>query len=44
MNRIESGKIVEEFYAWDVYKLLENIGLVQPLSKLVPSAQPSASV
>ncbi len=44
MNRFENGKIVETFYAWDVYKLLENMGLVQPLSKLAPSAQPSASV
>ncbi len=44
LDRFENGKIVELFYAWDVYKLLENMGLVQPLSKLVPTAQPSASV
>lgn len=44
LNRLENGKVVESFYAWDVYKLLELIGLVQPLSKLAPSAQPSANV
>ncbi len=44
MNRFENGKIVETYYAWDVYKLLENMGFVQPLSKLAPSAQPTASV
>lgn len=36
-NRLENGKFVEAHYAWDVYGLLEQMGLLQPIQKLMPS-------
>jgi steroid delta-isomerase-like uncharacterized protein len=45
LNRIENGKFVETYYVWDVYKMIEQLGLLPPLQKLVASgAQPAARV
>jgi predicted ester cyclase len=43
INRFDGGKIVETYYAWDVYKMLEQLGLVPPMQKLATGqAQPTA--
>lgn len=46
VNRFENGKLVEQHYAWDAYKMLEQIGLLPSLQKLVSgqAQQPSARV
>ena len=45
INRFENGKLVDQFYAWDVYKMIEQLGLLPPLQKLIAGqAQPSAHV
>ena len=37
MNRIENGKFAEVVYAWDVYKMMEQLGLLPPLQKMIQS-------
>lgn len=45
LNRMENGKFVEAYYTWDVYKMIEQLGMLPPLQKLVASApQPTARV
>jgi steroid delta-isomerase-like uncharacterized protein len=42
VNRFENNKIVETYYAWDVYGMIEQLGLLPPLQKLAAS-QPQAA-
>ena len=43
INRFEGGKLVEEHYGWDIYNMLEQLGLVPTLEKFAKSApQPTA--
>ena len=37
-NRLENGKFAEAYYVWDVYGMLEQMGLLQPMQKLATSA------
>jgi predicted ester cyclase len=40
LNRLENGKFIEAYYTWDVYKMIETLGLLPPLQKLVASSPP----
>ncbi len=44
INRLENGKLVDAYYAWDVYKMIEQLGLLPPLQKVLSGApvQPGA--
>ena len=43
VNRFEGGKLVETHYAWDVYTMLENLGVLPTIEKFARSQpQPSA--
>jgi len=44
LNRLENGKFVETHYVWDVYHMIEQLGLLPPLQKLITSGaqQPAA--
>ncbi len=45
INRFDNGKIVDTFYAWDVYKLIEQLGLLPPLQQFISrQQQPTARV
>lgn len=43
-NRLEGGKFMDAVYVWDVYGMLEQMGMLQPIHKLVAGAmqQPAA--
>ncbi len=45
INRFDNGKIADSFYAWDVYKMIEQLGLLPPLQQFISrQQQPTARV
>lgn len=45
MNRFDNGKLVDVYFAWDVYSMIEQLGLVPSLQQFLSrGAQPTARV